>query len=100
CPMPADDWCHFSRRVERSSLHRRLKGAELGYEDEKFSYVAVTREPLPPAAARVLRHPLRHPGVVKLRLCAADGLTALTVSRKGKEAWRQARKIDWGDAWE
>src|SRR5664280_688181 len=62
CPMADPDWCHFAARVERSSMHRRLKNAELGYEDEKFSYVAVAREPVEPAGARVIRRPRHHPG--------------------------------------
>lgn len=99
CPMPAGDWCHFSQRLERSSLHRRLKTGALGHEDEKFSYVAVSKGPVQPVRARVLRHPLRRSGHARILLCAGEGIQAVTVTRSDKEGWRRARKIDWGDAW-
>src|SRR5207244_3373275 len=75
CPIgPGTDWCHFSARVSRSSLHRQVKGGSLPYEDEKFSYVAAVhpeaRSAAPrPAAARVLRRPQIRKGQVLLELC-------------------------------
>ena len=100
CPLAADDWCHFAARVNRSSLQRRLKGGSLGYEDEKFSYVAVTRGNADPCAARVLRRPRREPRRVALRLCTADGLREELVTRREGERYRAARKTGWGDGWE
>jgi ribosomal protein RSM22 (predicted rRNA methylase) len=104
CPMashdkPAADWCHFAARFERSSLHRRVKGAELGYEDEKYSYVAAAKIPAQSAAARVIRHPLIRPGFIQLQLCAEESLRDLTITRKNKEEWKRARKAHWGDSW-
>ena len=100
CPLAADDWCHFAARVNRSSLQRRLKRGSLGYEDEKFSYVAVTRGNADPCAARVLRRPRREPRRVALRLCTADGLREELVTRREGERYRAARKTGWGDGWE
>lgn len=99
CPLPAGDWCHFSARLERSRLHQRLKEGALGYEDEKYAYVAVARPPVAPAPSRILRHPLRHAGHTELQLCTPAGLQRLTVTRSQKAAWRQARKAAWGEAW-
>ncbi len=100
CPMAeGSDWCHFSQRLERSSDHRRLKSGALGYEDEKFSYVVATRDAAAKAPARILRHPLKHSGHVKLRLCTETGLVPITVTKSQKESYRQARKAEWGDAW-
>jgi ribosomal protein RSM22 (predicted rRNA methylase) len=99
CPLASDDWCHFGVRVNRSSMHRRLKGGSLGYEDEKFSYVAVVRGTADPCAARVLRRPRAAPRRVSLRLCAADGLREELVTRSAGARYRAARKTDWGDAW-
>jgi len=100
CPMAENDWCHFAARFERSSLHRRIKGAELGYEDEKYSYIAATKSPNQSAPARVIRRPVRRPGFTQLQLCAKEGLADVTVTRKDKEAWKRVRKTDWGDAWD
>lgn len=97
CPMTGGDWCHFSARVERSSLHRRLKRGSLGHEDEKFSYVAAAKEEFPFPQARILRHPLRHSGHVVLKLCTAEGVKTPTISKKQGDLYKQARKAEWGD---
>ncbi|MBY0505162.1 MAG: small ribosomal subunit Rsm22 family protein [Bryobacteraceae bacterium] len=99
CPMMGDNWCHFAARVERSSLHRRIKGGDLGYEDEKFSYLLVTREPARPAVARIIRHPQHKAGYVQVELCTATGLEARNVPKSAGEVHRHARKASWGDAW-
>ncbi|KUL38770.1 rRNA methyltransferase [Streptomyces sp. NRRL F-4489] len=101
CPIvPGEDWCHFSARVSRSSLHRQVKGGSLAYEDEKFSYVAATRRPAAPAAARVVRKPQIRKGQVLLDLCTADeGLRRDTVTKRHGTAYRAARDAAWGDAW-
>jgi ribosomal protein RSM22 (predicted rRNA methylase) len=99
CGMTGRDWCHFSARVNRSALHRRLKEAELGYEDEKFSYVALTR-----AAAhgpgRVVRHPVFRKGLVTLQVCNPDTTVGPTlVSKREGVTYKAARDAEWGDQW-
>ena len=102
CPMKnrSGDWCHFAARVERTSLHRRLKSGELGYEDEKFSYLVFARDPAAPQApARILRHPVHGKGHIKLTLCEAPTVREVTIGKSDKESFREARRAKWGDAW-
>ncbi|MEU3438997.1 small ribosomal subunit Rsm22 family protein [Streptomyces griseoincarnatus] len=101
CPIaPGTDWCHFSARVSRSSLHRQIKGGTLAYEDEKFSYVAATRLPVTPAPARVVRKPQIRKGQVLLDLCETDpALNRTTVTKRHGALYRAARDTDWGDPW-
>lgn len=98
CAICGDDWCHFTCRVARSKLHRQLKGGEAPYEDEKFSFLAVTREPCKMAAARVLRHPKIESGKITLQLCTAEGICEKIVTKKSGELFKTARKADCGDS--
>ncbi len=93
CPLPEGDWCHAVQRIDRTGLHRLLKDGALGYEDEKFTYLVFSRTPPCPAAARVLRRPVQRKGVVQARLCTAQGIREVTVSRRDRERYREAR--DW-----
>jgi len=116
CPMAAGgDWCHFAARIERTAVHRRLKGGELGHEDEKFSYLASTPlKAFQPANLglagnpalqaglpehRIVRHPVYHSGFVELQLCSAEGLSKRVISRSEKAEYRAARSASWGDPW-
>ncbi|MEV7520681.1 small ribosomal subunit Rsm22 family protein [Streptomyces sp. NPDC091371] len=102
CPIEVGrDWCHFSARVSRSSLHRKVKGGSLPYEDEKFSYVAATRFPTEPAASRITRKPQIRKGLVQLELCGpeGEGLARVNVTKRHGDLYKAARDADWGDAW-
>ncbi|MFF4172587.1 small ribosomal subunit Rsm22 family protein [Streptomyces sp. NPDC001744] len=100
CPIvPGTDWCHFSARVSRSSLHRQVKGGSLAYEDEKYAYVAATRVPVVPAPSRVVRRPQIRKGLVLLELCGPDGLARETVTKRHGPLYKRARDVEWGDPW-
>ena len=100
CPLGGrgGDWCHFSARLNRTSLHRQLKTGTLNFEDEKFSYVAASRLPFAPAHGRVLRHPQKRKGLVSLQVCSADrGVVDVTISKRQGEVYKAARDVSWGD---
>lgn len=97
CPLKNNDWCHFSARIERSSLHRKAKLATLNYEDEKFSYLIFAKTKIDPCHSRVLRHPYKGSGFVKLQLCSKIGIEERTVSKKNKQHYSSSKKIEWGD---
>lgn len=97
CPMAGEDWCHFAVRVQRTKLHKQLKGGDAPYEDEKFCYLALTRTQAGnPCAARVLRHPLIAPGRITLTICEAGEKKTRVVTKKDP-LWKRARKIGTGD---
>ncbi|MBL8231220.1 MAG: hypothetical protein JNL98_22190, partial [Bryobacterales bacterium] len=97
CPMAEGDWCHFRQRIERTALHRRLKGGTLAYEDEKFCYLVFTRDPVLRASGRIVRHPQHQPNLITLQVCTGDRIEQRKVTHRDKAAWRAARKAEWGD---
>jgi ribosomal protein RSM22 (predicted rRNA methylase) len=100
CPLAAPDWCHFVQRLPRSRAHKQVKGAEVPFEDEKFIYVALTRQlATRRPAARVLAPPQVNKVGVTAKLCGADGTSRVAiVPRRNKSAYAAARRWDWGDA--
>jgi ribosomal protein RSM22 (predicted rRNA methylase) len=98
CPMSGSDWCHFSERLQRSRDHMIAKGARVPFEDERYAYVAVSRAPVPhPAAARIVKPVMDNKPGITLPLCDASGLRDQFVARRDKDAFRTARKKEWGD---
>ncbi|HOO51009.1 MAG TPA: small ribosomal subunit Rsm22 family protein [Alphaproteobacteria bacterium] len=100
CPLAGDEnrWCHFSVRVERSKFHKQMKeGAQLGYEDEKFSWVALSRFPATLPDYRVIGHPSLGK-VIQLQVCGADGMAKTLEIAKSSPHYKQAKKCSWGDS--
>ncbi|MCP9487155.1 MAG: small ribosomal subunit Rsm22 family protein [Gaiellaceae bacterium MAG52_C11] len=100
CPLAPPDWCHFPVRLQRGESHRAVKAVARGFEDEKYSYAALTRAPHPRAAARIVGAPKFRTGHVLLDLCEPEGVSRSTVSKRDRGAYRRARKAAWGDRFE
>ncbi|QCI63651.1 small ribosomal subunit Rsm22 family protein [Phreatobacter stygius] len=100
CPLQTPDWCHFSARLPRLKAHKAAKGADVPFEDERYSYVAIAKPGMVirPAAARVLRPPKATKPATLFRLCTADGLQDRTVAGRDRDLARRTRKTGWGDA--
>lgn len=96
CPIIGDDWCHFSQRLPRSRDHMLLKDAHVPFEDERYSYVVVTREKVA-SGARILSSPLEEKPGLTFKLCDDKGLRAQFVASRDKDEYRRVRKRGWGD---
>ena len=97
CPVSKDDWCSFYTRVTRSKMQKQAKKGELGYEDEKFSYIAFSKTPVNQCNAVILRHPQIETGHVKVKLCTQNGIEERIYSKKDKDIYKKIRKLNAGD---
>lgn len=99
CPLAGNDWCHFSVRLGRSHLQKKVKDATLPYEDEKFSYLIIRKTPTKFGVGdgRIIKKPMVRPGHVTLDICSESGYDRKTVSKSQKELYRSAKKMEWGD---
>ena len=98
CPLTPPDWCHFSQRLARSRAHKQVKGANVPFEDERFSYVVLTRATGTRRFSRVLAQPALNKAGIAAKLCTAEGVALAKVARRDKQAYAAARHWRWGDA--
>ena len=97
CKLPKDDWCHSIVRVERNKIHKFVKDADLPYEDEKFSYIAISKEKIDNSGARILSHPNISSGFIKVKLCNNGIIEDKTFTKKDKENFKKIKKLKCGD---
>lgn len=98
CVLPEDDWCSSSIRVQRTKIHKILKDGDVPFEDEKFSYIAISKEQANQAEARILRHPVIQNKMVKVKLCTKQGIQEFTITKKNGDLYKDAKKKKIGDS--
>jgi ribosomal protein RSM22 (predicted rRNA methylase) len=98
CPLSGDDWCHFNQRLPRSRAHMQAKRVQVPFEDERFSYVAVSRAPIQRQdAVRIIAPVHSAKAGVTLKLCTTTGLTVRTIDPRTLKTMSGWRRWDWGD---
>jgi ribosomal protein RSM22 (predicted rRNA methylase) len=91
-------WCHFSTRIQRSSLQRQVKAGTTSYEDEKYCYLIISQKPHQSLCSRIVQTPQVTPGYVDVELCTANGtLQRERILKRDGGGYKQARKLEWGD---
>jgi len=100
CGLPETDWCNFSCRVERTKLQKDVKLGTVPYEDEKFTYLAVSKikyDEKNEKIARIIRHPLIKSNMVEVKLCLEGKIYNKIYTKKDKEIYKLVRKAKVGD---
>jgi len=98
CPLHPPDWCHFAQRLPRSRDHLHIKGAEVPFEDEKFSYVVLSRGKPQSIDARVLAPPKIVKSAITAKLCTDGGVVTDIAARRDPDAYRRRKSWRWGDS--
>ncbi len=98
CPLPENDWCQFTCRVQRSKIHKILKDGDSPFEDEKYSYIALSKLDCESSDNRILRHPIINKGYSEYKVCSKEGIKNVKLSKKDGTKYKEAKKKSAGDS--
>lgn len=98
CKVKNDDWCQFSSRIQRSKVHKMLKSGDAPYEDEKYSYIAFSKQKVNRATNRILRHPIINKGFSEFKICTEEDIKNIKLSKKDGDVYKDSKKKSAGDS--
>lgn len=91
------DWCQFTVRVQRNAAMRRVKNAELGYEDENFLFLAVSKAgKAKDEGGRLIKRPKFGKARAEYTVCTPKGVEQ-EVLYKRDAYYKEAKKLRIGD---
>ncbi len=99
CDLPKEDWCHFTCRVERTQLQRLTKEGQVPYEDEKFTFLAVSKFPLLMPKARIIRPPIVSGNQIEVHVCEEGKTQIKRITKNEAATFRRLKKCKTGDLW-
>jgi ribosomal protein RSM22 (predicted rRNA methylase) len=97
CPMKNDDWCHFSVSLQRLPEQQQFKKGSLSYEDEKVSYIVLSKtKPTLESAKRIIKKPRLRGKHMLVDLCSEKGYEKKVIG-KSDDLYKAIKKKSWGD---
>lgn len=96
CPLRAIDWCHFHARFPRSKRLLQVKRGTLGYEDEPYTYIVLSRKVYDRGGNRILRAPTKVAHGLKVGVCTPSVVTEKIVP-KSDSGYKQLKRLRAGD---
>ena len=94
CPLrdSESDWCHFIERLDRSRVQKHLIKGELGYEDEKFSYLLMSKCPNHSNGKRIISRPIITKYSVSFDVCSEKKDHVVIKKRENKNKFKIMKK--------
>jgi ribosomal protein RSM22 (predicted rRNA methylase) len=99
CPLrdSESDWCHFVERLDRSRVQKHLIKGELGYEDEKYSYLLMSKYPIHSDGKRIISRPNITKYSVSFEVCSEKSGHIVVKKRENKNNFKIMKKSIRGD---
>ena len=102
CPIEnTSDWCHFQVRLNRSSIESKIKQSSRNFEDEKFTFLLISKENAIQSGnlneGILIRRPVINKGNISLVFCKKEGIERKIYSKKDGETYKKAKKLEVGD---
>jgi ribosomal protein RSM22 (predicted rRNA methylase) len=70
----------------------------LGYEDEKFSYIIMSKKELSAPQDRIVGHPKISSGFAEFEVCSVEGaLETKKILKRNVENFGILKKLEWGN---
>ncbi len=99
CPLrdSESEWCHFIERLDRSRVQKHLIKGELGYEDEKYSYLLMSKYPIHLDGKRIISRPDITKYSVSFDVCSEKNGHIVVKKRENKGKFKIMKKSIRGD---
>jgi len=91
------DWCHFVERLNRSRIQKHLIKGVLGYEDEKYSYLLMSKYPIHSDGKRIISRPNNTKYSVSFDICSEKSGHIVAKKRENKNKFQIVKKSIRGD---